>query len=269
MTFQFLSWRENFWSSALQGPLERISERIVEQNVVFHVGGGLQDFLPGQSSSASSSSPAGVHGSADGPGKGFFRAFLRPRRQLMWTRCLEWSLWPSSSSSLTMLERWNAGTHTRRRGCRRISRGFASSSPRRGIVLNNLRLWWKTVQETMMVWGDGTGCSGSAVPAVRRVLGAFGSVPRQSGGHSSCMQILGRIVRTVQQTVEISQVQFWGWLLTRLLLCNDRCPVWVAQKTVEFPQLQFWASPSSWTRLLCPLVQRLGSRNAWFDDGYM
>ena len=59
-----------------------------------------------------------------------------------------------------------------------------------------------------MVRGDGTGCSGwsrhcdhaAAVPAVRRVLGAFGSVPRQSGGHSSCMQILGRTVHTVQQT---------------------------------------------------------------------
>ena len=32
----------------------------------------------------------------------------------------------------------------------------------------------------------------AVVPAVRRVLGAFGSVPRQSGGHSSRMQILVR-----------------------------------------------------------------------------
>ena len=113
-----------------------------------------------------------------------------------------------------------------------------------------------------MVPGDGTGCSGrsrlydpaAAVPALRRVLRAFGSVPRQNGGHSSCMQILVRTVRAVQQTVEISQVQFWGWLLTRLLLCND----WVPQKTLESPQLQcLWASSSSWTRLLCPLVQRL------------
>ena len=44
----------------------------------------------------------------------------------------------------------------------------------------------------------------------------------------------------------------------RLLLCNDRCPGCAAQNTVESPQLQwFWASSSSWTRLLCPLVQRL------------
>ena len=34
------------------------------------------------------------------------------------------------------------------------------------------------------------------------------SVHQQSGGHSSCMQILVRTVHTVQQTVEISQVQF-------------------------------------------------------------
>ena len=61
--------------TALHGSQERISEQIVEQNVDFAVGGGLQDFLPGQSSSASSSSPAGFHGSADGPGSGFFRTF--------------------------------------------------------------------------------------------------------------------------------------------------------------------------------------------------
>ena len=75
-----------------------------------------------------------------------------------------------------------------------------------------------------------TGCSGlsrlcdhaAAVPAVRRVLRAFGSVPRQNGGHSSCMQIL---VRTVH-TVEISQVQFWGWFWLRPLLCNNRCLGW-------------------------------------------
>ena len=108
------------------------------------------------------------------------------------------------------------------------------------------------------------GCSGwsrlldhaAAVPAVRRALRAFGSVPRQNGGHSSCISYLVRTVHTVQQTVEISQVQFWFWL--RLLLCNDICPGWVAQKTVESPQLQcLWASSSPWTRLLCPLVQRL------------
>ena len=53
----------------------------MEQNVDFPVsGGGLQDFLPGQSSSASSSSPAGVHGSADGPGEGVFRTFPQKKK---------------------------------------------------------------------------------------------------------------------------------------------------------------------------------------------
>ena len=55
--------------------LERFSEQIVEQNVEFPVDGGLHDFLPGQSSSATSSSPAGVRGSADVPGEGVFRTF--------------------------------------------------------------------------------------------------------------------------------------------------------------------------------------------------
>ena len=46
-------------STARHVSQERISERIVEQIVDFTVsGGGLQDFHPGQSSSASSSSPA-------------------------------------------------------------------------------------------------------------------------------------------------------------------------------------------------------------------
>ena len=60
--------------------LERISERIVEQNVEFPVGGGRQDFLPGQSSSATSSSPAGVRGSADVPGEGVFALFPKLKK---------------------------------------------------------------------------------------------------------------------------------------------------------------------------------------------
>ena len=67
-------------STALHGSLERISERIVAQNVDFPVGGGLQDFLPGQTSSASSSSPAGVHDSTDGPVEGVFRTFPRKKK---------------------------------------------------------------------------------------------------------------------------------------------------------------------------------------------
>ena len=55
--------------------LERISERIVEQIAVSRVGEGLQDFLPGQSSSSSSHDPARCLETLDGPGYGFFRTF--------------------------------------------------------------------------------------------------------------------------------------------------------------------------------------------------
>ena len=43
-------------------------------------GGGLQGFRPGQSSSASFSSPAGVHDYADEPGEGVFRTFPRVKK---------------------------------------------------------------------------------------------------------------------------------------------------------------------------------------------
>ena len=71
-------------------PLDRILQRCLSWNeflsglwsrsLIAPVGGGLQDFRPGQSSSASSSSPAGVHGSADGPGEGVFRTFPRKKK---------------------------------------------------------------------------------------------------------------------------------------------------------------------------------------------
>ena len=47
----------------------------MEQNVDFPVGGGLQDFRPGQSSSSSSHVPARVSEALDEPGKGFFSHF--------------------------------------------------------------------------------------------------------------------------------------------------------------------------------------------------
>ena len=55
--------------------LERISERIVEQIAVSRVGEGLQDFLPGQSSSSFSHDPARGFETLDGPGYGVFRTF--------------------------------------------------------------------------------------------------------------------------------------------------------------------------------------------------
>ena len=67
-------------STATRFPKNRISERIVEQIVDFP-GGGVQDFRPGQSSSSSSHVPAGVHGSADGPGEGVFRTFSKIKKK--------------------------------------------------------------------------------------------------------------------------------------------------------------------------------------------
>ena len=58
-------------STALQ---KRISELIVEQFVDF-LGGGLQDFRPGQSSSSSSHDPDRAYDALDAPGCGFFLTF--------------------------------------------------------------------------------------------------------------------------------------------------------------------------------------------------
>ena len=55
-------------------------QRIMEQTVDI-LRGGLQGCRPGQSSSASSSSPAGVHGSADGPSEGVFRTFPQIKKK--------------------------------------------------------------------------------------------------------------------------------------------------------------------------------------------
>ena len=64
-------------STAQLASQERTSERILEQIVDSRVvGGGLQDFRPGQSSSASSS-PAGF---ADELGEWFFRTFPRKKK---------------------------------------------------------------------------------------------------------------------------------------------------------------------------------------------
>ena len=72
-----------------------------------------------------------------------------PPRQHMWTRS---RVWPSSSSSLTMLGIWNAGTHPMRRESRRTSRGFTASSPRRGIFFNNLRRGLKRWKWYWVLW---------------------------------------------------------------------------------------------------------------------
>ena len=56
-------------------------QRIVEQNVDVPVyGGGLRGLRPGQSSSASFSSPAGTHEDAHEPGVGSFRIFPQNKK---------------------------------------------------------------------------------------------------------------------------------------------------------------------------------------------
>ena len=63
-------------STATQLSLERISERIAEQIVDFHVSrGGLQDFRPGQSSSSVARSPAEWLNTEDKAFQGFFSHF--------------------------------------------------------------------------------------------------------------------------------------------------------------------------------------------------
>ena len=65
--------------------LERISERNVEQIVDSRgFGGGLQDFLPGHSSSSSSHDPARVHEALDGPGAGVFALFPKLKKVRQW-----------------------------------------------------------------------------------------------------------------------------------------------------------------------------------------
>ena len=62
-------------STAALSSAERISERIVEQNVDIPVGGGLQDFRPGQSSSSVARSPAEWLTTEDEAIQGVFRTF--------------------------------------------------------------------------------------------------------------------------------------------------------------------------------------------------
>ena len=84
----------------LQGFLRGQSSTGVEQ-IVDIPGGGLQGFRPGQSSSASFSSPAGVPEIADEPGEGFFSYFpdLKKVRRSPGTRVREC---PRQSSSSTL-----------------------------------------------------------------------------------------------------------------------------------------------------------------------
>ena len=156
---------------------------ITKQNVDIPVPGrgegisGLQGFLPGQSSSASSSSPAGVHGSAVWPGEGFFFFALFPERKSAKIGSHSGSdLLPESCPStpaahvdslavVELLAKFQqvsdqVGDLERRyshnaEGSRRMSRGCTASSLTRGIVFNNLRIGPTRLQETTMVQVDG------------------------------------------------------------------------------------------------------------------
>ena len=69
-------------STATPSSKKRISERTVEQNVDIPVsGGGLHGSRPGQGSSSSSHSPAGVQDDADEPGEGVFRTFPQHKEE--------------------------------------------------------------------------------------------------------------------------------------------------------------------------------------------
>ena len=74
--------------------LERSSERNVEQIAGFP-GGGLQDFLPGQSSSSSSHVPARAYDALDAPGEGGFSHFSPPKKVRSRVRTLGQNCSPS------------------------------------------------------------------------------------------------------------------------------------------------------------------------------
>ena len=78
---------------------ERISERNVEQIAVSRgFGDGLQDFLPGQSSSSSSDDPARIVATLDEPGEGVFRTFPQIKK-----KCENGSALESESASQCQL----------------------------------------------------------------------------------------------------------------------------------------------------------------------
>ena len=67
-----------------------------------------------------------------------------------------------------------------------------------------------------------------------------------------------------------SQVQFWGWLSTCLLLCNDRCPVGSRSKLWSLRSCSvFGRCPVPGQSCCARRCNDCGSRNAWFDYGYM
>ena len=132
-------------STATHSSKKRISERIVVQFVDIP-GGGLQGFCPVQSSSASPSSPAGVHENADEPGEGVFRTYPQGKKvRRLPGRSVRTCPGTSAHGLLRLMFSPGGPMRRRRRtscslyrhtsGHRRSGPGFGSSSappPRRG-----------------------------------------------------------------------------------------------------------------------------------------
>ena len=61
-----------------------------------------------------------------------------------------------------------------------------------------------------------------------------------------------------------------GMVVDALVVVNDRCPGWVAQQTVEFRSCSACGRrPVPGQGCCARWCNDFGSRNAWFDDGYM
>ena len=271
--------------------LERISERIAEQNVEFPVGGGLQDFLPlhlllvfvvlqmclGKGFFALFPVLKKVRSWARTRGRNCSPSRAHPRRQPTWTRCREWSFWPSSSSSLTRLGTWVAWPNMCGRGSCRISTSFTASSPMRGIVLSNLRPGPTRLRETMMVRGDGIECS-VLVTSLRSCSGSSSSssiswclqfssstewwtfqLHADLGTHSAhCTADSGDLTVTVLGMVVDAPVAVQRQVLW--LGCAENCGA---------PQWQFWVRPALGLGCCARWCNDWEPCNAWFDFGSM
>ena len=108
-------------STAQHGSLELVSERIVEQFVDIPVGGGLQDFRPGQSSSSSSHVPARVSLRMHLV-KGFFALFPNFKKMRSWVRTRVRGCPPVSAHP-----HWRLSS--RMRPCRTPTSGCSSVTP--------------------------------------------------------------------------------------------------------------------------------------------
>ena len=150
---------------------DRIQQRIVEQIVDIPARRGLPDFLPGQSSTASSSSR--LRDDADVGFQGGFSHFSPSEKSAKLGPNSGSELLPESSPS-TRRAYVDADGTPMRMGTRGGSRVLVGGTCLAVIVLCGGMLQGDVVTSL---------CDhAAAVPAVRRVLRASGSVPRLNGG---------------------------------------------------------------------------------------